>query len=657
MKIPSLTAFAFLVLTAMVVKSAVFNIADGDLVGLKAAINTSNTNAEDDTIELATNGNYVLTTIDNVSDDNNGLPVITADGGKTLTIHGNGATIQRSTDAGEDFRIFCTSTGANVTVRDLTIANGITDNDGGAGINNVGAALALTNCVLKDNSGVGGGAIFNDNGNSTATLVLDNCTLSNNSAPNSFGGGIINYGIGGSASLTVNGCTFTNDSASYGGAIVNYAPFNGTASLAVTNSTFTQNSASYGRGGAIYNSTTVNGGVTTADVENSTFNGNSAYFYGGGFANDGGNAQLRDCTFSGNSANSGGAIYNAYDNAVELITNCTISGNTASYIGGCVCNDNPNGGHSLAKIVNTILNAGTTGGTVSGSGITSLGHNLCSDSGGGSLNGTGDQINTDPKLDPNGLKNNGGPTQTISLLANSSAVNAGDDASAPARDQRYYLRNGVSDIGAFEYNGTLAPISVVSRKTHGSAGTFDVNLPLTGAVGIECRSGGATSDYQLVLTFAAPVTVNGIPQAQVTTGTGQVGSGGATNGGVVSVDASGTIVTIPLTNVFNAQRIAVTLFGVNDGSNSSDVNVPMGVLLGDTTANGAVNSSDIAQTQSQSGQLVNSSNFREDVTTNGSINSSDIALVQSKSGTALPAAPSRIDRPIGRPTRKTINAR
>ena len=62
----------------------------------------------------------------------------------------------------------------------------------------------------------------------------------------------------------------------------------------------------------------------------------------------------------------------------------------------------------------------------------------------------------------------------------------------------------------------------------------------------------------------------------------------------------------------------------------------MGVLIGDTTANGAVNSSDIAQTQSQSGQSVTSSNFREDVTVNGLINSSDIELTQSKSGTALP---------------------
>jgi hypothetical protein len=96
-------------------------------------------------------------------------------------------------------------------------------------------------------------------------------------------------------------------------------------------------------------------------------------------------------------------------------------------------------------------------------------------------------------------------------------------------------------------------------------------------------------------------------------------------------------VFVNLTGVTNAQTIQVTLFAVNDGTTTNDVSIPMSVLIGDTTANGAVNSSDIAQTQSQSGQPVTSDNFREDVTANGLINSSDIALVQSKSGTSVSA--------------------
>jgi hypothetical protein len=49
-----------------------------------------------------------------------------------------------------------------------------------------------------------------------------------------------------------------------------------------------------------------------------------------------------------------------------------------------------------------------------------------------------------------------------------------------------------------------------------------------------------------------------------------------------------------------------------------------------------VNSADIGQTKSQSGQSVTSSNFREDVNADGFINSADIGLVKSRSGTALP---------------------
>jgi N-acetylneuraminic acid mutarotase len=57
--------------------------------------------------------------------------------------------------------------------------------------------------------------------------------------------------------------------------------------------------------------------------------------------------------------------------------------------------------------------------------------------------------------------------------------------------------------------------SAFSRKTHGAAGTFDVPLPLTGNVGIECRSGGAANDYQMIINFATTVTVG---SASVTSG-------------------------------------------------------------------------------------------------------------------------------------------
>jgi hypothetical protein len=99
---------------------------------------------------------------------------------------------------------------------------------------------------------------------------------------------------------------------------------------------------------------------------------------------------------------------------------------------------------------------------------------------------------------------------------------------------------------------------------------------------------------------------------------------------------SGSQVTVNLTGVTNVQRITVTLFNVNDGTNSGDVPVSMGVLVGDVNGNAVVNASDVALTKSQVGQPVSGSNFREDVNANGLINSVDVALVKSKVGTALP---------------------
>jgi hypothetical protein len=178
------------------------------------------------------------------------------------------------------------------------------------------------------------------------------------------------------------------------------------------------------------------------------------------------------------------------------------------------------------------------------------------------------------------------------------------------------------------------PTSVVSRKTHGTAGDFDIDLPLTGNPGIECRNFQDTNSgrHQIVITFAATVTVNGSqnPKATLT----------APNGGSVdTVEVSNSVVTVNLKDVGNEQTINITLLNVSDGTNSGNVVIPMGVLLGDTTADGSVNSADIGQTKSQSGHAVTTSNFREDVTVDGSINSADIGLVKSKSGTALPSLP------------------
>ena len=148
-------------------------------------------------------------------------------------------------------------------------------------------------------------------------------------------------------------------------------------------------------------------------------------------------------------------------------------------------------------------------------------------------------------------------------------------------------------------------------------------------------SSGATNDYQLVLTFGNTVSVNGNPQAQVTSGTGCVGSGGACTG---NVTVSGNVVTVPLTGVTDQQNINVRINGVNGAADApaTDFNIPMGVLAGDTNANRTVNAADVAQTKSQLGQVVGAGNFRNDVNANGTINAADTALVKQNSGHSIP---------------------
>jgi CSLREA domain-containing protein len=182
----------------------------------------------DDTITFSVSGTITLTagTLPNIV---SGAGTLTIDGGGNITISGGGSV-----------RVMYVNSGANLTLQNLTIANG------SAGLSN-------------------GGGIYNNAG----TLTVTNATFSGNSAT-FYGGGIYNY----SGTLAVTDSTFSGNNANYGGGIYN------AGTLTVTNATFSGNSAN-NSGGGIYNN---NG--STLSVTNSTFSRNSAY-YGGGIRNDG----------------------------------------------------------------------------------------------------------------------------------------------------------------------------------------------------------------------------------------------------------------------------------------------------------------------------------------------------------------------------------
>ena len=87
--------------------------------------------------------------------------------------------------------------------------------------------------------------------------------------------------------------------------------------------------------------------------------------------------------------------------------------------------------------------------------------------------------------------------------------------------------NATTHLPQFNGNGTIVAVAkAVSRKIHGDAGAFDIDLPFAGGPGIECRDGNG--DYQVVVTFVNNVTFSYVA---VGVGTGYVSSysGSGTN--------------------------------------------------------------------------------------------------------------------------------
>jgi hypothetical protein len=235
----------------------VLTVGAGDVNGLIAAINTANTDGLGDTIQLTAGSTYnlTLTGVNNTTNGPNGLPVITA-AGVTIetTVSGQGATIEGAGTA-NSFRLFDVASGSNVTLKDLTLMDGVATGSqaqGGALFNN-GGNVTMTNVVFKNNqanAGVGqsaqGGAIYSSGG----SLILNNCTVSANTAA----GGA---GANGAASAGHhNGGATGTGGAGQGGGI--YAA---SGSLTLTNDTlawdfletFTNKGAQAGQGGGLYN--------------------------------------------------------------------------------------------------------------------------------------------------------------------------------------------------------------------------------------------------------------------------------------------------------------------------------------------------------------------------------------------------------------------
>jgi hypothetical protein len=183
-------------------------------------------------------------------------------------------------------------------------------------------------------------------------------------------------------------------------------------------------------------------------------------------------------------------------------------------------------------------------------------------------------------------------------------------------------------IGSFKFPtctvATPALVSVSSRKTHGTAGDFDIPLPFTGTRGVECRSGGANGNFAIVFTFANPV----------------VNCGSSPNG-TVQPGANANECVVNMTGVANAQYQSVSLTGVLDNhGNSGDVGpITFGVLLGDVNGSGRVDAADVSSARQQTLQTLTTSNFRNDFNESGRIDAADVSVARQQTLTSLPSTP------------------
>ena len=485
-----------------------FNIPNGDIKALIAAMEKANANTDQENIIiLADNGRYVLNSpYTNNAEDVGGkqgpvaLPPII---GKKLIIEGKNAVLIRNNTASK-FRILFAGRNSELVLKNLTVENGDAGKGKGGGvyltfksknlienckfINNTassaeqkgGGALSIQsnstseirNCEFIGNtSNMGyGGAICNV----LSDLTLDKCVFRNNKAiqnPSFKAGGgavYIDGARGDFGKVEIEECIFDGNESPNGGGIF-FFPYN-RQQFVINKCEFKNNQATTkdGIGGGVwYSSGTIkndskdpvySGGSVRTEIaiSNTAFYYNSAGKLGGGLnLGKEGRVSVFNCTIAENKAGSketGGTGGGINVNSANLtLTNCTIAKNYAGLFGGGIgCTNN-----QYINMYNCIIAYNETGKKYKNNcQLTYKGSNNLEFPKITDKTKEGDCcaniINEDPLLGP--LNNNGGKTLTFALKPGSPAIDKGINKPEIETDQRGVKRKGAIDLGAYERN-------------------------------------------------------------------------------------------------------------------------------------------------------------------------------------------------------------
>ena len=148
-----------------------------------------------------------------------------------------------------------------------------------------------------------------------------------------------------------------------------------------------------------------------------------------------------------------------------------------------------------------------------------------------------------------------------------------------------------AELYASDGGGGLTLVSAASSKRQGNAGLFNIDLPLSGTPGVECRQGPLETATSIVFTFSDKVN--------------SVDGTSTSCGRVISTTANGSTVTVLLNDIqstCDGSDVTVTLTGVNgDFRHSGLRRRHLWMLAGDVNGDGTVDGNDLHSVRMNSG--------------------------------------------------------